>query len=62
MRSIREYIRKTLFDSSSILSAYRLETRRNESRTSPLFALPWSGLPTCCQEASYFPTKTMCIV
>lgn len=24
MRSIREYIRKTLFDSSSILSAYRL--------------------------------------
>lgn len=25
MRSIREYIRKTLFDSSSILSAYRLD-------------------------------------
>lgn len=25
MRSIREYIRKTLFDSSSILPAYRLD-------------------------------------
>lgn len=25
MRSIREYIRKTLFDSSSILSTYRLD-------------------------------------
>lgn len=63
MRSIREYIRKTLFDSSSILPAYRHDAPQRVKEFAFVRApVPWSGLPTCCREASCFPTRTMCIV
>ena len=58
MRSIREYIRKTLFDSSSILPAYRLDAPQRvkdfafvRAPVERLADVLSRGLPTCCREA-----------